>query len=206
MTGVVKKLPIGIDSFEKLRSMGYYYVDKTGLIQELLEDACEVSLFTRPRRFGKSLNLDMLKSFFETGADPKLFEGLEILQNEGICKEFLGKYPVIFLNLKDIDGACYRDAYQAFSGMIGMEIRRLCVKHNLLDNSSFFDTDKDFLREILAGRYQDGIAVCLRKVFQLLSQACGKKVILLIDEYDVPLDKAYEKGYYEHRDGSLCRI
>ena len=195
--GITADLPIGIDSFEKLRSMGYYYVDKTGLIQELLKDACEISLFTSPRRFGKSLNLDMLKSFFETGADPKLFEGLEILRNEGICKEFLGKYPVIFLNLKDIDGACYRDAYQAFSGMIGMEIRRLCVKHNLLDNSSFFDTDKDFLREILAGRYQDGIAVCLRKVFQLLSQACGKKVILLIDEYDVPLDKAYEKGYYE---------
>lgn len=96
MTGVVKKLPIGIDSFEKLRSMGYYYVDKTGLIQELLEDACEVSLFTRPRRFGKSLNLDMLKSFFETGADPKLFEGLEICKMRVSVRNFWENIRLFF--------------------------------------------------------------------------------------------------------------
>lgn len=192
-----KKLPIGIDSFEKLRHTGCYYVDKTGLIRELLDDACEVNLFTRPRRFGKSLNLDMLKSFFEIGADPGLFEDLEIFAYKSVCTEHFGRYPVIYLSLKDVGGSDYDTAYQALCGRIGIEVRRLCVKYSLLESKGFLDTDKIFLRELLAGRYREGAAVCLRKVFQLLSEECGEKVILLMDEYDVPLDQAYQKGYYE---------
>lgn len=191
-----KKLPIGIDSFEKLRNTGCYYADKTGLIRELSEEACEVTLFTRPRRFGKSLNLDMLKNFYEPGADPKLFEGLEISRHEDIIEEYFGKYPVIFLNLKDADGADFHTAYQVLCSVIGMEIRRICIKYDLLDSSRLLDTDKDFLKAVLAGRYDEGIAVCLYKLFRLLSEECGQKIILLIDEYDVPLDKAYQKGYY----------
>ncbi|MCM1135671.1 MAG: ATP-binding protein [Clostridium sp.] len=192
-----KKLPIGIDRFEKLRDGNYYYVDKTGMIKELLDEACEVNLFTRPRRFGKSLNLDMLKSFFEIGAEEKLFEGLEILEHRDMCAEYLGKYPVIFLDLKDVDGDDYAAAYQALCSIVGMEIRRLCVKYSLLENGRLLETDKVFLQEVLADKYDKGIAICLRRLFQLLFEVCSKKVIFLIDEYDVPLDKAYQKGYYE---------
>ncbi len=192
-----KKLPIGIDSFEKLRCTGCYYVDKTGLIKELLEEACEVQLFTRPRRFGKSLNLDMLKSFFETGADKQLFEGLEISRYEDICARYFGKYPVFFLSLKDVGGTDYDAAYQALCGVVGIEIRRLCVKYSLLESRGLLDTDKIFLREVHAGQYREGIAVCLYRVLQILSEECRQKVILLIDEYDVPLDRAFQKGYYE---------
>ncbi|MDE7186593.1 MAG: ATP-binding protein [Lachnospiraceae bacterium] len=201
-----KRLPIGIDSFENLRKADYYYIDKTKLIKELLDEACIVNLFTRPRRFGKSLNLDMLKSFFERGADRKLFEGLMIWEYEDICKAHFGKYPVIFLSLKDVDGEDYDMAYQALHSIVGMEIRRLCVKYALLESDILLDADKIFLNNVLEEKYDKGIAACLRRVFQLLSEVCGGQVILLIDEYDVPLDKAYQKGYYDQMLNSIRNL
>ncbi len=192
-----KKLPIGIDRFEKLRKTGCYYVDKTGIIKELLDEACEVSLFTRPRRFGKSLNIDMMKNFFEIGADPLLFEGLEIFRFQDLCAEHFGKYPVISLSLKDVWGNDYESAEKAFESMTGMEVRRICVKYALLESSILLESDKVYLKNVLAGKQEQGMAACLKRVFQYLSEVCGKKVILFMDEYDVPLDYAYQKGYYE---------
>lgn len=197
MTEKKKKLPIGIDRFEKLRRIGCYYIDKTGIIKELLDEACEVSLFTRPRRFGKSLNIDMMKNFFEIGAKPELFEGLEIFQYEDLCAEHFGKYPVVSLNFKDAWGNDYDDARQALEDMIRMEVRRLCVKYALLDNSILLDMDKDYLKNVLAGQNEQGAAAWLKNIFQYLADVCGRKVILFIDEYDVPLDYAYQKEYYD---------
>ena len=138
----LKKLPMGIDSFAGLRTAGYYYVDKTGMIRELLEDSCKVNLFTRPRRFGKSLNVDMLKTFFEIGTEPELFEGLTIWTCEDICDEYFAKYPVISLTLKDVEGEDHDMAYQALCSSVGIEVRRLCVKYGLLDSDLLLDTDK----------------------------------------------------------------
>ena len=168
----MKKLPIGIDRFEKLRRLGCYYVDKTGLIKELLDEACEVSLFTRPRRFGKSLNLDMLKNFFDA-------------------------YPVVYLNFKDVDGDCFETAYQALCSAAFMEVRRQCLKYALLQSSVLLETDQLFLKDVLAGSQDSKAIQGLCRVPQYLFEHCKKKVILLLDEYDVPLDKAYQKGYYD---------
>ena len=199
----LKKLPMGIDSFAGLRTAGYYYVDKTGMIRELLEDSCKVNLFTRPRRFGKSLNVDMLKTFFEIGTEPELFEGLTIWTCEDICDEYFAKYPVISLTLKDVEGEDHEMAYQALCSSVGIEVRRLCVKYGLLDSDLLLDTDKIFLKEVLAERYERGIAVCLRRLFELLAQVCGRQVILFVDEYDVPLDKARQNGYYDQMLGTI---
>ena len=202
----LKKLPMGIDSFAGLRTAGYYYVDKTGMIRELLEDSCKVNLFTRPRRFGKSLNVDMLKTFFEIGTEPELFEGLTIWTCEDICDEYFAKYPVISLTLKDVEGEDHDMAYQALCSSVGIEVRRLCVKYGLLDSDLLLDTDKIFLKEVLAERYERGIAVCLRRLFELLAQVCGRQVILFVDEYDVPLDKARQNGYYDQMLGTIRNL
>ena len=202
----LKKLPMGIDSFARLRTADYYYVDKTGMIRELLEDSCKVNLFTRPRRFGKSLNVDMLKTFFEIGTEPELFEGLTIWTCEDICDEYFAKYPVISLTLKDVEGEDHDMAYQALCSSVGIEVRRLCVKYGLLDSDLLLDTDKIFLKEVLAERYERGIAVCLRRVFELLAQVCGRQVILFVDEYDVPLDKARQNGYYDQMLGTIRNL
>lgn len=202
----LKKLPMGIDSFAGLRTAGYYYVDKTGMIRELLEDSCKVNLFTRPRRFGKSLNVDMLKTFFEIGTEPELFEGLTIWTCEDICDEYFAKYPVISLTLKDVEGEDHDMAYQALCSSVSIEVRRLCVKYGLLDSDLLLDTDKIFLKEVLAERYERGIAVCLRRLFELLAQVCGRQVILFVDEYDVPLDKARQNGYYDQMLGTIRNL
>ena len=199
----LRKLPMGIDSFARLRQADYYYVDKTEMIRELLDDACKVSLFTRPRRFGKSLNVDMLKTFFEIGADPGLFEGLSIWRYEEIRTEHFGKYPVIFLTLKDVEGEDYKTAYQALCSTVGMEIRRLCIKYSLLESELLLNADKRFLNDVLEERYDRGISACLCRIFDLLSEVCGRRIILLIDEYDVPLDKARQRGYYDQMLNSI---
>ncbi len=202
----MKKLPIGIDRFEKLRRLGCYYVDKTGLIKELLDEACEVSLFTRPRRFGKSLNLDMLKNFFEKGADRNLFEGLEILNSKDLCAEHFGAYPVVYLNFKDVDGDCFETAYQALCSAAFMEVRRQCLKYALLQSSVLLETDQLFLKDVLAGSQDSKAIQGLCRVPQYLFEHCKKKVILLLDEYDVPLDKAYQKGYYDKMLDVICGL
>ena len=122
--GNILKLPVGIDDFKKLREAGFYYIDKTGLIQQLLQNWGEVNLFTRPRRFGKTLNMSMLKNFFEIGADSTLFDGLYISQNEKMCEEYMGKYPVVFLSLKGVDGLNFEDAKDNFRQLIGNEAER----------------------------------------------------------------------------------
>lgn len=199
-------MPIGIDRFEKLRRTGCYYVDKTGLVRELLEEACEVSLFTRPRRFGKSLNLDMLKNFFEIGAERKLFEGLEILSDKDLCAEHFGAYPVIYLNLKDVDGDSFPSAYGALCSVAELEVRRQCIKYSLLESGALLETDKLYLEDVLAGKKDRGAVQGLYRVIQYLCEHCQKKVILLMDEYDVPLDKAYQKGYYEQMLGVIRNL
>ena len=128
--GNILKLPVGIDDFKKLREAGFYYIDKTGLIQQLLQNWGEVNLFTRPRRFGKTLNMSMLKNFFEIGADSTLFDGLYISQNEKMCEEYMGKYPVVFLSLKGVDGLNFEDAKDNFRQLIGNEAERFSFLRN----------------------------------------------------------------------------
>ncbi|MFK7723803.1 AAA family ATPase [Pilosibacter sp. HC1M1C21] len=199
MTGQLK-LPIGIDSFEKIRKENFYYVDKTKLISQILENWGEVNLFTRPRRFGKTLNMSMLKSFFEIGTDHTLFDGLYISQNRELCENHMGKYPVIFLSLKGVDGLSFEEAKYRLTEVIANEARRFQF---LSDSSRLTDEDKDIYRTIISIR--DGLYMMNHKLLtsslqllsQLLFQHYGKKVIILIDEYDVPLDKAFHHGYYK---------
>lgn len=190
-----KKLPIGIDDFKKLRQEDFYYVDKTGFIGDLLNNWGKVNLFTRPRRFGKTLNMSMLKSFFEIGADKSLFDGLAISKDTALCDEYFGKYPVIFISLKGIDGLKYKDAYGALRKIIRAEISRF----RLLLKSDFLEQDdKNILTSILQENdTPDDIRDSLRMLSSLLRQYYSQKVIILIDEYDVPLDKAFKNGYYK---------
>ena len=197
-----KKLPIGIDGFEKIRKNDFYYVDKTLFIKELLENWGEVNLFTRPRRFGKTLNMSMLKSFFEVGNDPALFEGLKIMQEKELCEKYMGKFPVISISLKSVDGLTFEAARAALQGTIGREASRFQF---LLESGQLTGTDKDSYRRLIhvgAGSqavYDMTEAVLtesLRTLSDLLEKHYGQKVILLIDEYDVPLDKAFQSGYY----------
>ncbi len=193
------KLPIGIDDFKKLRQSGFYYIDKTRLIGQLLQNWGEVNLFTRPRRFGKTLNMSMLKSFFEIGTDPALFDGLYIAQEKDLCDAYMGKYPVIFLSLKDVDGLSYGDAERALVQRIGREADRFSF---LAESSRLSGREKEQYRgitRVCEGMYQmdKGILTASLKVLsQLLYKHYGKKVVILIDEYDVPLDKAFQNGYY----------
>ena len=187
-----KKLPVGIDSFEKLRREDFYYVDKSGLIIDLLNNWGEVNLFTRPRRFGKTLNMSMLKSFFEIGADGTLFDGLAISRETALCEAHMGKFPVVFVSLKGVDGLTFEDAYIMLKTIIRTEASR----HYYLKTSEKVSTEnKQIFEEILSGKYEE-MADSLRLLSQMLFQHYGKKAVLLIDEYDVPLDKAFQHGYY----------
>ena len=195
-----KKLPIGIDGFEKLRTNDFYYVDKTGFIADLLRDWGEVNLFTRPRRFGKTLNMSMLKCFFEIGTDKSLFDGLKIAENKELCAEYQGQFPVIFISLKSVDGLTFASAVAALRTVIGDETGRFrfLAQSNRLDAN-----DKKLYHALTAvenGTFSMSDAVLadsLKTLSQLLAKHYGRKVVILIDEYDVPLDKAFQGGYYD---------
>ncbi|MBQ8401002.1 MAG: AAA family ATPase, partial [Clostridia bacterium] len=189
-----KMLPVGTDSFSKLRQNDFYYVDKTPLIKELLSSWSEVSLFTRPRRFGKTLNMDMLRCFFEIGGDPSLFNGLAIAEEKELCEKHMGKYPVIFISLKSVSGADYEQAKEVLRLLLTKEARR----HNYLSQSEkLTEEEKRSYAELTSGQMEDVyITGSLWLLSDLLYKHYGKKVIILIDEYDVPLDKAYHAGYY----------
>lgn len=194
------KLPIGIENFQEIRQMGFYYIDKTKLIEQLLEQWGKVNLFTRPRRFGKTLNMSMLKYFFEIGTDQTLFDGLYISKNQELCEEYMGKFPVIFLSLKGVDGLTFDSAKDRFIQLIGNEAQRFRF---LLDSDELTEDDKNIYRALIS--LQDGKYMMEEEVFisaiktlsRLLSIHYGKKAIILIDEYDVPLDKAFTHGYYK---------
>ena len=189
-----KKIPVGLESFEQIRRENFYYVDKTGLIRELLENWGQVNLFTRPRRFGKSLNMSMLQSFFELGCDPQLFDGLSISKDNGLCKEYMGKFPVVFVSLKDIDAGDYKTARGMLIKVVNQEARRL---QYLLDSEKLSIYDKKIFAALLEQELDDEtLYFSLRELTELLSKHFCRKAILLIDEYDVPLAKANERGYY----------
>ena len=194
------KLPVGIDDFTKLRKSEFYYIDKTKLIEQLLQSWSEVTLFTRPRRFGKTLNMSMLKSFFEIGTDKTLFDGLYISKNKELCDEYMGKYPVIFLSLKSVEGLTYDEAFEAFVRIIGNELNRLSF---LAESEKLTEIErKQFKGLILVenGKFimdKDKLTSSLKLVSQFLYRHYGKKAIIIIDEYDVPLDKAFQNGYYK---------
>ena len=196
----LKKLPVGFDDFKKIRENHFYYVDKTQLIEHLLQKWGEVNLFTRPRRFGKTLNMSMLKNFFEIGTDETLFEGLYISENQKLCEEYMGKYPVIFLSMKDVDGLTYDEAENALIQLIGSEAARFPF---LLNSDKLSETEKEQYRGftiIQNGKYciDKGFLISSLKVLaQLLYKHYDQKAIILIDEYDVPLDKAFQHGYYK---------
>ena len=193
--GKRKKLPVGIENFTKLREEDFYYVDKTGLIEMLLNNWGEVNLFTRPRRFGKSLNMSMLRHFFEIGTDPSLFDGLSIAQNQELYQKFMGKYPVISISLKGVDTDNYEDARKLLVKIMNREARRLRF---LLDSDGLCDLDKSVFMDILDKQMDEDTLVCsLQELSELLELHYGEKVIILIDEYDVPLAKANENGYYD---------
>lgn len=200
---VRKKLPIGIDGFEKIRTNDFYYVDKTLFIKELLQNWGEVNLFTRPRRFGKSLNMSMLKCFFETGRDPALFEGLKIMQEKELCGKYMGKFPVISISLKSVGGLRYDSAAAALRTVIGNEAGRFRF---LRDSAELDEDDKNSYNQLVNveakghSKYampEDALIDSLKTLSQLLEKHYRQKVILLIDEYDVPLDKALQAGYYD---------
>ena len=198
-----KKLPIGIDGFEKIRTNDFYYADKTLFMKALLQNWGEVNLFTRPRRFGKTLNMSMLKCFFEVGSDPALFDGLRITQETALCEKYMGKFPVISISLKSVDGLNFQAASAALRTVIGDEAGRF----RFLRESAKLDADdKNSYNQLINvetkgnEKYAMSDAALidsLKTLSHLLSKHYGQKVILLIDEYDVPLDKAFQGGYYD---------
>jgi len=191
----LKKFPIGIENFEKLRQEDFYYIDKTRLIEQLLTRWGEVNLFTRPRRFGKSLNMSMLQSFFEIGKDKTLFDGLRISDNQELCEEYQGKFPVVSVSLKGINGATYEEARRFLIKTINEEARRLSV---LSDSTELDETDHELLTQLKKKEMtNDSLVYSIRELTELLEKHYGSKVIVLIDEYDVPLAKANENGYYD---------
>ena len=193
--GKKKKLPIGIDNFEKIRKDDFYYVDKTKLIEQLLEKWGEANLFTRPRRFGKSLNMSMLRHFFEIGADPSLFDGLYISQRTELCKNYMGKFPVVSVSLKGVESSSYEGACRLLGKVINEEARRLGF---LEKSKKLKESEKAIFGELLKpDMREDVLAYSIRELTELLEKHYGEKVILLIDEYDVPLAKANEQGYYD---------
>lgn len=199
----VKKLPVGIDDFEKIRTQDFYYIDKTGLIEELLDNWGEVNLITRPRRFGKSLNMSMLKCFFSNDNNPFIFDGLEISKHQKVCNEYMGKFPVIDITLKGVNGNNFESARAMMCSVIGHESMRFQF---LLDSDKLSDKDKLYYNQLTAvGLDQaeafpmsdDILSNSLLNLSYLLRKHFDQKVIILIDEYDVPLDKAFQFGYYE---------
>ena len=202
MTGK-KKMPIGIESFKEIRKEGFYYVDKTGVIEQLLENWGKVNLFTRPRRFGKSLNMSMLKAFFEIGGDSALFDGLKISENKEFCRKYMGQFPVISISLKSAEGLSFPVACDALKTVVGTEALRCSF---LEDSTVLSENDKKMYRQLIKmGNSETGLfdmsmevlASGLKILSSLLCKHYGKSVILLIDEYDVPLDKAFQYGYYD---------
>ena len=200
---VRKKLPIGIDGFEKIMTNDFYYVDKTLFIKELLQNWGEVNLFTRPRRFGKTLNMSMLRNFFEVGSDPALFDGLKIAQEKELCEKYMGKFPVISISLKSVGGLKYDSAVAALRTVIGNEAGRFRF---LRDSAKLDEDDKNSYNQLINvevkgnSKYaipEDALIDSLKTLAQLLEKHYGQKVILLLDEYDVPLDKAFQNGYYD---------
>ena len=193
------KLPVGIDDFRKLRESHFYYVDKTSLIEKFLLNWSEVTLFTRPRRFGKTLNMSMLKSFFDIGTDKALFDGLYISGNKELCDEYMGKYSVIFLSLKGVEGLTYEEAFEAFVRIMGKEVNRVSF---LADSDKLTQIEREQYKGLTImknGRLafdKEKLISSLQLLSQLLYKHYGKKVVILIDEYDVPLDKAFQNGYY----------
>lgn len=189
-----QKLPIGIENFKEMRKQEFYYVDKTGLIVDLLADWGKVNLFTRPRRFGKTLNMSMLASFFEVGADASLFDGLRVSEEKELCENYLGKFPVVFVSLKGVDGLTFDDAYARLRILIRNEALRLEV---LRESGKLSMEEKNaYLRLVSENPEKTDITESLKLLCQLLEKHYGQKPILLIDEYDVPLDKAFLHGYY----------
>ena len=196
----ILKLPVGIENFEDIRRSGFYYIDKTMLIEQTLNNWSKVTLFTRPRRFGKTLGMSMLRSFFEIGTDKSLFDGLYISQNKSLCDEHMGKYPVIFLTLKGVEGLTFAKAKSMLSEIIKDEADR----HYILNSSeTLTSVDREAFMKILTGN-EENIENSLKTLSRLLYKHYGQKVVILIDEYDVPLDKAYQNGYY-HEMVSLIR-
>ena len=195
------KLPMGIEDFEEIRTMGYYYADKTGLIRTLLDNLGKVNLFTRPRRFGKTLNMSMLKCFFETGSDRTIFDGLEIAGDTELCDRYLGKFPVISLSLKSAEGRTFDKTRKKLQSIIGNEAVRFSF---LLDSDRLNDTERQQYAKLIelddvgefamAGEMLENSLLMLSRFLQ---KHYGQKTIILIDEYDVPLDKAYQSGYYD---------
>ena len=189
-----QKLPIGIENFKEMRKQDFYYVDKTGLIVDLLADWGKVNLFTRPRRFGKTLNMSMLANFFEIGADASLFDGLRVSEEKELCENYLGKFPVVFVSLKGVDGLTFDDAYARLRILIRNEALRLEV---LRESEKLSMEEKNaYLRLVSENPEKTDITESLKLLCQLLEKHYGQKPILLIDEYDVPLDKAFLHGYY----------
>ena len=197
-----KMLQTGIENFEEIRrNNSYYYVDKTGLIRDLLKSRGKVNLFTRPRRFGKTLNMSMLKCFFEIGADKTLFDGLAISKETALCEEYMGKLPVVFISLKDVDGLTFKEAYGKLHEIIQKEIRRL---YFLTESSKLSEMDKQAFNKLASTDEEVEIQKSLALLTELLYKHYGQKTVLLIDEYDVPLDKAFQHGYYKEM-ASLIR-
>lgn len=197
-----KMLPIGIEDFREMRTENFYYVDKTGMIRDLLTKWGKVNLFTRPRRFGKSLNMSMLKEFFEIGSDKSIFEGLEICQEKALCEKYMGQFPVISITLKNIEGMNYPSAYNLLIDQIGGEARRFEL---LEESEKLSKTDRNIYAQLIKvsngteGRAmydmsESTLVNSLNILTELLFKHYGKKVVLLIDEYDVPLDKAFQRG------------
>ena len=192
------KLPVGIDGFEKIRRNGFYYIDKTKLIEQLFLNWGEVNLFTRPRRFGKTLNMSMLKSFFEIGTDTSLFDGLYVSENKELCEQHQGQYPVIFLSLKDVEGLSFSEAKRKCIQLIKREAERF---YDLKNSERLLDIDKKNYCRLLDMTVQeedsDIVSSSIKMLSALLYKHYGKKTDILIDEYDVPLDKALQHGYYK---------
>ncbi len=196
-----RKLPMGIENFREMRTGGFYYVDKTGLIKTLLENPGKVSLFTRPRRFGKTLNMSMLKYFFEIGSDTTIFDGLEIAGEKELCEKYMGKFPVISITLKGATGQNFEEARVMLRRIIGKEALRFQF---LMQSDRLTETDRDQYRALIAmdttGAFtmsDELLKDSLLTLSQLLQRHYGQNVVMLIDEYDVPLDKAYQSGYYD---------
>ena len=196
---IALKLPVGIEDFQEIRRQGFYYVDKTKLIEQLLNSWGKVNLFTRPRRFGKTLNMSMLRYYFEIGADKTLFDGLYISHNKQFCEEYMGKFPVVFLTLKGVEGTTFEEARLSLAELIAAEARRFKF---LLESDKLDADDKEMYRELISLNKEQSPAASvklrfsLKNLSELLYKHYEQKTIVLIDEYDVPLDKAFQDGYY----------
>ena len=198
-----KRFPIGLERFEEVIRDGYYYVDKTMYIKDLLQQRGAVNLFTRPRRFGKTLTMSMLKNFFEIGNDPSLFDGLAISKEKEICEQYMGKYPVISISLKTVEGITYEEALGSMKTVIGDEAGRFKF---LLESAKLDEDEKTRYYRLVNSEMDDdadysmsdtALMNSLKTLTFLLHKHYEKAVIVLVDEYDVPLNKAYVNGYYE---------